>query len=415
MLDYCVLAGLSILFLIGCLVHLRENDIFSLRTIRKFKRLIYALMFEVVIDCVFALLDGRDVDVTLLHLIKSCELGMNPVLAFLVFDVFYDGKRSERDDRMTKIRCAMVLMIVANCVLLMLSLFGWNVFYIDERSAYHRGPLMYVCLSILVIAISLLIYGMFLFSKKTQSTMKATLFSFTAFLVVGLILRHVFTDRNYDFLCMSVAVPLLLVYYSHVTLRVDSLTKLLNRRVYTRLLERIDYSTIVIMIDVNNFKLINDTYGHESGDQTLKQIAKVIRKAYGKYAYCFRLGGDEFCAILKPDVFEKLVEETPYCDVYSMAEQFMQRLDEKIAAKAEETSGGNPFLKYGVAQGYGIFYSKDKYPGKKENKSIEQVVELADKRMYRNKELFREKITQEDATPGESTTAMTTTAATAEN
>lgn len=52
------------------------------------------------------------------------------------------------------------------------------------------------------------------------------------------------------------------------------------------------------MFDVNNFKSINDTFGHNSGDMCLKSVASAIRKVYHKSGLCYRVGGDEFCVII---------------------------------------------------------------------------------------------------------------------
>ena len=57
--TYCVIAGMSVFFLLACLAHLSENDIFSISIIKKFRRLIFVLIFNIVIDCLFVLLEGR--------------------------------------------------------------------------------------------------------------------------------------------------------------------------------------------------------------------------------------------------------------------------------------------------------------------------------------------------------------------
>lgn len=387
--NYCVIAGVSVLLLLGCQLHLIENDIFSTETIQKFRRLIYVLIIEIVIDCVFAILEGHDIPNAILYIMKSIELIINPISAFFVFDIFYDKKISKRDKKMNAIRKMMIAAINVSAVLQVMVVFKQSVFIIDENNIYRRGPLMPIYVSILLFMIIALAIGIVVYSNKTQSIMRATLFSFTLVLVTSVVLRFFFPKNNYDFLCISISVLLLLVYYSHVTLRVDPLTKLLNRHVYSRLIERIDYTTIIIVIDVNNFKQINDVFGHACGDQVLKNVAKLACKAYGQYAYCFRTGGDEFCVILKPNVFEKLLEETPYCDVYSMAEQFMEKLDVMIGEYNTE-KGEDSLLTNGVSQGYGIFYSHPSETNIDYNDMpIKEVVELADQRMYKNKKQFR--------------------------
>lgn len=109
----------------------------------------------------------------------------------------------------------------------------------------------------------------------------------------------------------------------------DSLTGLSNRRSFmTRLeeeharLRRFDTQQVaVLMLDLDYFKRINDTYGHAAGDEVLRQVATLIREEPRRVDLCARLGGEEFAIILagaSPDA----------------AREFAERLRRKIAAAA---------------------------------------------------------------------------------
>lgn len=393
-LDYCITAGVSILFLAGCLLHLYENDVFTTQVTNKFRRLVCVVIAQILLDAVFTLLEGQEVPSFPLYVVKGLELLINPIIAFLVFDIFCGGRMDRRRNTIRKLRTAMSLAILLNVIMQAVNPFCGLVFFIDENNLYHRGSLMLMYVVILLFAFSILMFELHIFSSKTQSTMKATLLSFATISGVSVLLRYFFPHDNYDFLCMSVSIPFLLIYYSHVILRTDPLTQLLNRQVYSKMVEKINYTTIAIMIDANDFKRINDTHGHEYGDRALKELAHAIRKAYGKYAYCFRLGGDEFCVILKPNAFNELIDETPDCNVYFMAERFMERLDTLILDQNENSE--NSYLKYGVSQGYGIFYSKKDHPTADEGIPLKKVIEIADKRMYRRKKRFHESAPGDD-------------------
>ena len=56
---------------------------------------------------------------------------------------------------------------------------------------------------------------------------------------------------------------------------------------------------LLIVFDVDNFKQVNDCYGHLQGDACLAAIAACLKKAYARCGYCYRIGGDEFCVLLK--------------------------------------------------------------------------------------------------------------------
>lgn len=87
----------------------------------------------------------------------------------------------------------------------------------------------------------------------------------------------------------------------------DSVTGLLNHRGINALLEkelarseRSGGHFAVVMMDLDNFKLFNDTYGHASGDQVLQDVAAILEKAVRRGDFVGRYGGDEFLALL-PD------------------------------------------------------------------------------------------------------------------
>lgn len=81
----------------------------------------------------------------------------------------------------------------------------------------------------------------------------------------------------------------------------DELTGLYNRTAYAAFTKKADFTPekcIVVMCDLNNLKKCNDTYGHEKGDRYIVQSAKLIWRAFGDLGKCYRMGGDEFCALL---------------------------------------------------------------------------------------------------------------------
>jgi diguanylate cyclase (GGDEF)-like protein/PAS domain S-box-containing protein len=81
----------------------------------------------------------------------------------------------------------------------------------------------------------------------------------------------------------------------------DQLTDLYNRHYFESCKEELkDISLLsVIMTDVNGLKLINDTYGHGTGDELLRKYADLLRRSFKQSDLIFRWGGDEFIVILK--------------------------------------------------------------------------------------------------------------------
>ena len=84
----------------------------------------------------------------------------------------------------------------------------------------------------------------------------------------------------------------------------DYLTGVFNRRKlehdierYLDLHKRYKINFLVVMIDLNNFKELNDTKGHKAGDRLLKKVGKILHTSIRKYEKIYRLGGDEFIII----------------------------------------------------------------------------------------------------------------------
>jgi len=107
----------------------------------------------------------------------------------------------------------------------------------------------------------------------------------------------------------------------------DPLTGALNRKAFTVLKKLRPEKFSIIILDLDDFKAINDTYGHHVGDQMLKEVANTLIQNIRKSDYLVRLGGDEFAVILFG------------CDIetaHSSANALLQRIQE-IEVQCEST------------------------------------------------------------------------------
>ena len=79
----------------------------------------------------------------------------------------------------------------------------------------------------------------------------------------------------------------------------DELSGLYNRAGYDLLLSSIDIeSSYMLLFDVDNFKTINDTYGHGAGDEAIRNVARVLKENFRSDDYVCRIGGDEFVVLM---------------------------------------------------------------------------------------------------------------------
>lgn len=123
----------------------------------------------------------------------------------------------------------------------------------------------------------------------------------------------------------------------------DHLTGLANRRRFERQLEkevertqRYGRAFCLLMMDIDHFKLVNDTHGHEAGDEVISKIAKALQAGTRGIDLAARIGGDEFGIILT---------ETGVQGAMEVAERL------QVAIKALElSSGGQVTASFGVAE-----------------------------------------------------------------
>ncbi len=142
----------------------------------------------------------------------------------------------------------------------------------------------------------------------------------------------------------------------------DHLTGLYNRMFYEKELMRLDTKQnlplSIIMCDINGLKLINDSFGHDSGDELLKKAAEMIKKACREGDIIARIGGDEF-ALLLPETGD---EETA-----------------QIANRIKELSSKENVANIELSVSYG-------YDTKKTDKQkMSEVLANAENHMYRHK------------------------------
>ena len=80
----------------------------------------------------------------------------------------------------------------------------------------------------------------------------------------------------------------------------DALTGLYNRAAYEKVYKSLHSGDIgVLVVDIDGFKQFNDSYGHDMGDLVLKRVAKVLTGSFRSEDHISRIGGDEFCVIMR--------------------------------------------------------------------------------------------------------------------
>lgn len=93
---------------------------------------------------------------------------------------------------------------------------------------------------------------------------------------------------------------------------IDQVTGIYNKRYYAEKLCRMEKVSAVAMADIKSFKHINESFGHQTGDDVLRQVARVIHETVGESGEALRYSGDDFVLVfsdIEKDKFDKLLEE----------------------------------------------------------------------------------------------------------
>lgn len=240
---------------------------------------------------------------------------------------------------------------------------------INEQNIYERGPLYVLSL---VYAYGLMIFSMIYIIKNQSRIDKRQFTSLIAFVIppVFASIIHIFF-YGYSLIYNSITISILLVFIDTQAnqMEIDYLTNVFNRKkLQQHLVERInnaskEHSFAASMIDLDNFKQINDTYGHTEGDFALQVVAKLLKDATSKDALIARYGGDEFCIVIDIDDEDEI-------------KQLNQAIEHRV--QAYNALGLKPYL-IEFSIGYEVF-------DKEKHQNANAFIDVLDQFMYQDKE-----------------------------
>lgn len=198
-----------------------------------------------------------------------------------------------------------------NFVVTVLGMFtGW-LFSYDASGTYQRGPLFSArVLSILLVALTIEL-ALFINRKRMPHAAYSWVAALAILPISGSMLQAAFANLTFELAGYAVGLFILYVRVQSVNVSVDQLTGINTRgALEIELRRRINHGSksvfSAIMIDVNDFKNINDSYGHQTGDRALAILADVLQRSARSGDFVARYGGDEFFVLSDADSQEAL-------------------------------------------------------------------------------------------------------------
>jgi len=171
------------------------------------------------------------------------------------------------------------------------------------EGVYHavRGSVYWLYALITAGALVYMLVHCITYSVRYQFRDIGLLVCIVVMVVFAFIAQVAWVDFNLGWVCGAFSVIMLYVYYEELIHQIDPLTGLLNRGGFETNLQKVKQPVWIVFFDVDRFKTINDVYGHIYGDEVLKIIGSNVKEFFSEWGYCFRYGGDEFCAIIARD------------------------------------------------------------------------------------------------------------------
>lgn len=204
---------------------------------------------------------------------------------------------------------AFILFHIYVLTLLILTICGYSFTITDEMEyvKHNVGTVFYIISY--ACSVLFLLIDSFLQFKNLLAKRRLAIFILFLILIVSTTLQLSFGNVRFTYLIISIITIIFYDYYSSIMSQVDGLTGLFSQYSLIKYIHSVKKNETIFVMDADDFKAINDTYGHIKGDTILIELANIIQSVFGKVGKVFRNGGDEFVAIVKKDVdSEKLIQ-----------------------------------------------------------------------------------------------------------
>jgi diguanylate cyclase (GGDEF)-like protein len=283
---------------------------------RQFNRMIYASIAILIIDAACWVIDGTTFPGarTANFIIETLYYFFNIFMPFLW--AVYSETEINSDVKVVRRRKSLLTVpVIFYIVLLLLNTKNGLIFVIDAQNVYHRGKGLIITF--------LLAYGYLLYASL-RALWKASTYNWRGegkqylamayFLIpptIGGIIQTLYFGMNCIWIGTVIGAVLVYIDMLNRQISTEPLTGLNNRRELLKFLARETRESgrsnvlALIMMDIDHFKEVNDTYGHFRGDEVIVFVADILKRSCkDTSAFLARIGGDEFCIVYPADSVE---------------------------------------------------------------------------------------------------------------
>ena len=202
---------------------------------------------------------------------------------------------------------------LAAAALLVVNLFGNGlIFRLSEENVYIRGSANILIYVVLLFYFVESIWQVHCSKRDGVTVLFFPVYYFVIPCVLGTLLQGLFYGLAFGWLAVAVAFVFVHIQLQNFNTFSDELSGLFNRKYLNYYLEKLHKAKTPgvygIMLDVNDFKSINDSLGHSMGDRAIRVIGRILAEAVPENGVAMRMAGDEFIVLLHDGSEEALLD-----------------------------------------------------------------------------------------------------------
>ena len=326
-----------------------------------------------VAECAGVHLNGKEnIPGWVLAAVKAVDYTLTPMIGGALIALMQ--KKHSKKTLLTLLFAAnAVFQIVAACK-------GWMI-VIDDQHNYSHGPLYPVYAALYLFIIINLFIKMISYGKSFRKQNRVSLYATILLIFVGIAMQELFGNYRVAYLAITFGAAFLFIHYNEfsqlalddelteqqILIFRDALTGVFSRFAYNNAVKKpVPENAAAFLLDINGLKAVNDTIGHEAGDELICGAARCIEDTLGRYGKVYRIGGDEFAVLAA----------MPYAQVEEALAELKRKTDGWTGKKVKELS---------LSAGYAL-------AGEHAGASMEELVKEADKGMYEQKKAYYQAI-----------------------
>ncbi|MEN6564902.1 MAG: GGDEF domain-containing protein [Veillonellales bacterium] len=334
---------------------------------RLFLTLICLTIFILILEILSVVLNSSDyIDfIVIQRLVDTLGFTLTPVVPIVATLYAYKKINKFKKIAISKFGWLAVPFIINGILSLGSYHFNW-IFSITNENLYVRGPLFFV--SPMTSFFYYIIHLLFVYDnhEKVSQEELVILGSLTLFPAVLSIFQLYYFIYLTIWNSVGIAIVINYIFIVHEQAKRDPLTGLGNRMAYDEYLAKWNRKSNIILsvinIDMDDFKNINDVYGHHEGDEALKLFARKLEEVFEGIGICIRCGGDEFILLLNESRRDRV-------------EEYVKTLNNKIDAYNDSNA-----MPYHIQFSWGIAIYDDSFD------NIYELIRHSDRLMYEAKQ-----------------------------